>query len=160
MRTGLEPNKPADIFSLTRPIIESNKSNDWLGLKSDSDEDDQLPPRGVPQKVGSVITTLAKKTPVAPKKSVLDGFLDDDRRFLTEKTPITPTIASNNTAPTFWLDERPTSTKRPATAGIQKTSSFTDNQPTKSSIKSSFDTKPDPGNLFYLQKISFLSLFS
>ena len=102
MRTGLEPNKPLDIFSSTKPTTESNKSNDWLGLKYDSDEDDQSPPRGT-QHISSVVTTLVKKNPIAPaqappptiqeppKKSVLDDLLEDDRRALTEKTPISST---------------------------------------------------------------------
>ncbi len=144
------------MFSSTKTPTESNKSNDWLGLTGGSSDDEELAPR-ITQKIEPAITTLAKKIPIAPvketpaivpeapKKSVLDDLLEDDRRALKEKPTHTPAVLPNNTASEFWLDERTTANKRPATAGIPKTSSFTENQPTKSSTKPLFDPKTDFG---------------
>jgi len=157
MRTGLEPNKSSDIFSTSKPSTGSNKSNNWLDLKDESSEEEQFPPRPI-QKIEPVVTTIAKKTPIAPikeapstvpetsKKSLFD-ILDDDRRTLTEKSA---TVLSNNASQDFGLYDRTTSNKRPATAGPSKTSLFTDNQHTKSATKPLFDTKPD----FGIEKIS------
>jgi hypothetical protein len=164
MRTGLEPNKSSDIFSSTKTTTESSKSNDWLGLKGESSDEDVPPPRVI-QKTEPVITTLVKKIPIAPvqeapltipelpKKSVLDDLLEDDRRALKEKSTRPPTIISNNAAQGFWLDEQTTPNKRLATAVIPKTSLFTDNQQMKSSIKPLSDTKTDYGifNICFLK---------
>jgi hypothetical protein len=150
MRTGLEPNKSFDMFSSTKATNESSNPKDWLGLKDESSEEDELP-RRTSQKVQPVITTLVKKPPIAPvqeaseppKKSVLDSLLDDDRRALTEKTTITPIATSKKAGQDFWLDELTNPTKHSSTTGISKTSSLTDNQQVKSSTKPLFDTKTD-----------------
>jgi hypothetical protein len=145
------------MFSPIKNATESNKSHNWLELKDDSSDDDGPPPRAM-QKIEPVITILAKKTPTLPiheasptvpeppKKSGIDAFLEDDRRALTEKTILPPTVVSNNKATDFWLDDRTISTKRPATAGPPKTPLFPDNQQMKSSTKSVFDSKTDFGN--------------
>lgn len=158
LRTGLEPTKSSDLFSPTRTTADSNKSTNWLGLTGESSDEDQPPPRGTP-KTEPVVTTFVKKPPIAPiqevtpavieqpKKSVLDAFLENDRRALTEKIIPPATNASNNTAQDFWLDDRSNSNKRLTTGGISKTPPFTDNQQIKSSTnKSLFDTKNDSGN--------------
>jgi len=162
LRTGLEPdkspdifstNKSSDIFSTAKPSTDSNKSNDWLGLKDESSEEDESapPPRPAP-KIEPVLTTVAKKTPILPvqqptptvvveppKKSVLDAFLDDERLVLTTKTPITPVVpTTTNSATDFWLDDRTNTQKRPATAGTTRTPSFTDTQPIKNSTNTDF----------------------
>ncbi|CAF3244284.1 unnamed protein product [Rotaria sp. Silwood2] len=157
LRTGLEPNKSSDIFSSTKTTTGSSKSNDWLGLKDETSDEDEFP-TNITQKVEPSINTLAKKAPILPvqetastvveppKKSLLDDLLEDDRRALTEKTPITPKVQTNKTTQDFRLDERTTSNKRSTTVGISKTPSFTDNQEVKSSIKTLFDTKTDYTN--------------
>jgi hypothetical protein len=159
MRTGLEPNKFTDMFPPTKTTTESNKSDNWLGYKDESSEEDEPPLRGI-QKIEPAVTTLVKKTPIVsvqetlptvsepPKKSVLDDLLEDDRRVLTEKTALTPTVVSNTTKQDFWLDERTSSTKRPATTGLPKPSLFTDTQQIKSSTKPLFHTKNDFGIFF------------
>jgi hypothetical protein len=157
MRTGLEPNNFSDIFPTSKASTESSKSNNWLDLKDESSDEDQSPLRPI-QKIEPVVTTLAKKLPIAPiketpstvpeppKKSVFD-LLEDDRRALTEKSALTPTVLSNNASQDFGFDDRITANKRPATAGPPKTSLFTDNQQIKSTTKPLFDTKTDYGIL-------------
>jgi hypothetical protein len=152
MRTGLEP-KSSDMFSSIKTTTESSKQEDWLGLKDDSNDEDQLPPHGT-QKPQPSVTTFIKKIPIAPiqeahstvaeppKKSVLDIFLEDERRTLTEKTTLTPTVISNNT-----------------TQKISKTSSYTDNQHLKSLTKPLFDTKNDSGIFKILKIFNFCSFF-
>jgi hypothetical protein len=60
MRTGLEPNKFTDMFPPTKTTTESNKSDNWLGYKDESSEEDEPPLRSI-QKIEPVVTTLVKK---------------------------------------------------------------------------------------------------
>jgi hypothetical protein len=148
------------MFSSIKTTNESKKTNDWLGLKDESSEEDEFPAH-VPPKVESTISNLVKKNPIAPvqhapptvieppKKSVLDGFLEEDRRSLTVNTPIKPPIASNTTGPNLWFDEHTNTNKRPTTAGISNSTLFTDKQQVKSSTKPLFDTKNDFGIYLY-----------
>ena len=148
MRTGLEPTIP-------KPSTESSKSDNWMGLKNDSSDEDPFPLRPTP-KVEPVVTTLAKKVPIAPtketppvlaeppKKSLFD-FLDEDRQALSEKSILPPAVTSNSSSQDFYFGDQTASNKRPATAGPTKTSLFPNNQETKSVTKSSFETKPDFG---------------
>ncbi|CAF4942679.1 unnamed protein product, partial [Rotaria sp. Silwood1] len=157
LRTGLEPNKSSDIFSPTKTTTGSSKSNDWLGLKDETSDDDVFPTH-ITQKIEPAITTLAKKAPILPvqetrstiveqpKKSVLEDLLEEDRRALTENTTITRKISTNKPIQDFLLDERTTSNKRPTTTSISKTPSFTDNQGVNSSPKTLFDTRNDYTN--------------
>ncbi|CAF3661727.1 unnamed protein product [Rotaria sp. Silwood1] len=157
LRTGLEPNKSSDIFSPTKTTTGSSKSNDWLGLKDETSDDDVFPTH-ITQKIEPAITTLAKKAPILPvqetrstiveqpKKSVLEDLLEEDRRALTENTTITRQISTNKPIQDFLFDERTTSNKRPTTTSISKTPSFTDNQGVNSSTKTLFDTRNDYTN--------------
>jgi len=152
------------MFSSIKTTTESSKQDDWLGLKDEPNDDDQFPPRGT-QKTQPSVTTLIKKTPIAPiqetrptvaeppKKSVIDILLEDDRRTLTEK----PNFISNNTTQNLWLDDQTTSNKRLATGGISNTSSYTDNQQIKSPSKTLFGTKTDSGRLKILKIFNFCS---
>jgi hypothetical protein len=126
-----------------------------MGLKDESSDEDQFPLRPTP-KIESVVTTLAKKVPLAPtkeihpvvaeppKKSVFD-LLEDDRRALSEKSALPPPVMSNNSSQDFNFGDQTASNKRPATAGQTKTSLFTDNQESRSMTKPLFETKTDFG---------------
>ncbi|UJR31447.1 hypothetical protein I4U23_018940 [Adineta vaga] len=156
MRTGLEPNKSFSMSSPNKPTAttESNNSNDWLGLKDESSDEDEFPIRP-PQKTEPVTTTLAKKTPLLsvpeppPKKSVLDDLLNDDRRALTEKTPVVPTVTSKITSQNLWFDDEKISDKRSSTANTQKTLLFQDTQQNKPSTKTPLDSKTDFSNITF-----------
>ncbi|CAF0907100.1 unnamed protein product [Adineta steineri] len=155
MRTGLDPKRSTDLFPPTKKTTnESNNPNDWLGLKDESSEEDDLPQRRK-EKIEPAITTLAKKTPLAPvhevsatvselpKKSVLDDLIEEDRRALSEKTPITATATINKTSQDSWFSDHTNSNKRPSVGAIPKTSLHIDNQQVKPSTKPLFDTKTD-----------------
>jgi hypothetical protein len=185
MRTGLEPNRSLDMFSSTKAPTDSNNDNSWLGLKDEpTDDDEELPaapqPVRVALKAESALSTLVKKTALAtaqpvhaaviepPKKSVFD-ILDDDRRELHEKTILPPSATSVVKAPDFWLDDRSAMNKRPPTVPLIKPSES--QSPSKSSMKSSFDTRNDFGTfpslvrsrvisivVFYFQRTSLLKI--
>ncbi|CAF3385709.1 unnamed protein product [Rotaria socialis] len=152
LRTGLEPNKSTDMFSSIKTTTGSSKANDWLGLNDGSSDEDEFPTHTT-KKSESAVTTLVKKTAALPfheappkvaeppRKSVLDGLLEDDRRALTEK--ITPPIKvpAPKITPDFLFDDRTSSNARPASVGISKPQLFTDSQELKPPTKSSYDQK-------------------
>lgn len=156
LRTGLEPTKSSDLFATLKSTTESSKAKDWMDLKSESSDEDE-PPLRPTEKYEPVITTIAKKNPIAPiqetpaaisepsKKSFFDKFKEDEKQALTEKIPLPPPVSSNNTMQDFMFDDRTTTNKRPATAGPSKPSSFLDQLASKPAMRSSFETKSDPG---------------
>ena len=156
IRTGLEPNKSSDLFANLKSTTESSKAKDWMGLKSESSDEDEVPLRPT-EKYEPVITTIVKKNPIAPphetpaavseqpKKSFFDKFQEDEQQALTEKITRPPPVPSNSTMPDFIFDNQTASNKRPATAGPSKTSSFLDQLEKKPTMRSSFDTKNDSG---------------
>lgn len=150
MRTGLEPTKSSDFLGSLKSTPASGKANDWLELKSGSSEEDEFPSRPT-QKYEPVVTTIAKKTPIitpeAPKKTSLDSLLDDDRRLLSEKTPLPPPAPTSSITQDFLFDDRTTSNKRPSTAGPTKTSWLSDQPASKPTVRSSLDAKSDFGTI-------------
>lgn len=160
LRTGLEPNKSSETLFGSKATTGSNKDDDWLGLKDNSDDDDDIPTRQKP-KADTTISKLASKTPIRPaqeppaavqeppKKSVLDSLLDDDRRALSEKTPISPKAPASKATPEFLFDDRSTQNKRPSTAETPRSIFFTDTTETKASTKTSIDLKTDFGISFF-----------
>src|SRR5689334_8794046 len=69
LRTGLEP----QIFSPTKTTTESSKSHDWLGLKDESSDEDE-----------PVITTLVKKTPIAPIQGAIPTVSESPKKSLLD----------------------------------------------------------------------------
>ena len=171
LRTGLEPTKSSDLFANMKSTPESSKANDWLGLKSESSEEEE-PPARLTQKYEPVVTTIAKKTPImptketpatmheAPKKPFIDSFLDDERRILSEKTPLPPPAApTSNLTQDFLFDDRSTTNKRQSTSGPTKSSWIPDQPASKPTTRSSLDAKSDFGMAKDGTELSFVLHF-
>ncbi|CAF0997189.1 unnamed protein product [Rotaria sordida] len=149
-------NRPnTNVLSFLRTGLEPNKSDNWLGLKGETSDEDEF----LTQKVEPAISTLAKKAPLLPFQKTsstvdepakkLASFLEDEKRALKEPTTIPPKFPTKTITQGFRLDERTISNQRPATPGISKTFSFTDDQDVKSPFKTLFDTKTDYTDDFF-----------
>lgn len=156
LRTGLEPNKSSDPFLNLKRTMESSNTKNWLDVTAESSDEDEVALRPT-QKYEPVVTTIAKKNPIVPaqespsvvseppKKTLFDKIREDDQRALTEKIILPPNASSNSNMPDFLSDNRTASDKRPSTAGPSKSISFFDQLESKQPMRSSFDTKNDPG---------------
>ena len=140
------------MFSPTKTTTGSNKTDDWLGLKDESSDEDEFPTHTT-RKSEPVVTAPVKKTQKLaepPKKSVLDGLLDDDRRALSEK--ITPPIkvSTPKITPDFLFEDRTSSNIRRTSAGMSRSPLFGDSHELKSSTtKSSYDQRNAFGIEFF-----------
>ena len=165
MRTGLEPNKSFSALSSSKTAAvttpaESNDPNAWLGLKDESTEDKHDDFLSRPkQKVESVVTTLAKKTPTTPiqakppavpeqpKKWNIEDFLDNDKEQLKQPI-IVPPATSTKTSTNSWFQDPTTTDKRSTPLNTPKATSLTEVQQAKSTAQKLFDSDNDLSNSF------------